>query len=180
MQTCDGNSGSCDDYSSAHDLTPNQQDWINGSYDFKLVGTDQIQLSMVWAIHEFNRSAIGFGDGSIYSSFLATDGIGEHDGAPADLIRNYFDERLNRYSTPTIKDKLKLELNEALESSLQSGFGTIADLSTNSSHYTFTQSGSQVQCSDDPSDDSTYNGEGQTVNKYVPPHQFVLRIKLLQ
>ena len=35
MQTCDGNSGSCDDYSSAHDLTPNQQDWINGSYDFK-------------------------------------------------------------------------------------------------------------------------------------------------
>ena len=92
MQTCDGNSGSCDDYSSAHDLTPNQQDWINGSYDFKLVGTDQIQLSMVWAIHEFNRSAIGFGDSSIYSSFLATDGIGEHDGAPADLIRNYFDD----------------------------------------------------------------------------------------
>ena len=169
MQTCDGNSGSCDDYSSAHDLTPNQQDWINGSYDFKLVGTDQIQLSMVWAIHEFNRSAIGFGDGSIYSSFLATDGIGEHDGAPADLIRNYFDERPDGPGTPTIKDKLKLELNEALESSLQSGFGTIADLSTDYVS-TFTQSGSQVQCSDDPSDDSTYNGEGQTVNNtlYTP------------
>ena len=168
MQTCDGNSGSCDDYSSAHDLTPNQQDWINGSYDFKLVGTDQIQLSMVWAIHEFNRSAIGFGDSSIYSSFLATDGIGEHDGAPADLIRNYFDERPDGPGTPTIKDKLKLELNEALESNLESGFGTIADLSTDYVD-TFTQSGSQIQCSDDPSDDSTYNGEGQTVNNAFHP-----------
>ena len=88
MQTCDGNSGSCTTVG-RQDMTPNQQDWINGSYDFKLVGTDQIQLSMVWAIHEFNRSAIGFGDSSIYSGFLATDGIGEHDGAPGSLTRNY-------------------------------------------------------------------------------------------
>ena len=49
----------------------------------------------------------------------------------------------------------------------QSGFGTIADLSTDYVS-TFTQSGSPIQCSDDPSDDSTYNGEGQQ-KQCIPP-----------
>ena len=71
MNTCDTNGGTCDDYNSAHDMTQSQQDWINGTYDFKLVDTNTIQLDIVWAIHEFDRDALGFNDGGVIEATLA-------------------------------------------------------------------------------------------------------------
>ena len=58
MDSCDG--GFCDDYDPNHDLTQNQEDWINATYDFKLVDTNTIELDIVWAIHEFDRSKLDF------------------------------------------------------------------------------------------------------------------------
>ncbi|MFL2984788.1 MAG: hypothetical protein ACJZ5B_04840 [Candidatus Poseidoniaceae archaeon] len=55
------------------------------NYDFKLLDTSKIQLELTWAIHEFDRSALGL------NLDLTADGIDAEDGAPADLIRNNFD-----------------------------------------------------------------------------------------
>ena len=41
------NGGECDDYNSTHDLTQSQQDWINGTYDFKLVDGNTIELNII-------------------------------------------------------------------------------------------------------------------------------------
>ena len=105
MNTCQGvSSGVCDDYSESHDLTQSQQDWVNGTYDFQLVDTDTITLEMVWAIHEFNRSSLGLDNIAGIETLLQSDGIDEEDGAPADLIRTYFDQRPNGQGTPTVRD----------------------------------------------------------------------------
>ena len=38
--------GACDDYNSAHDQTPNHPDWVNGTYDFKLLDTGNFKLDL--------------------------------------------------------------------------------------------------------------------------------------
>ena len=170
MNTCQGvSSGVCDDYSESHDLTPSQQDWVNGTYDFQLVDTDTITLEMVWAIHEFNRSSLGLDNIAGIDTLLQSDGIDEEDGAPADLIRTYFDQRPNGQGTPTVRDQLKIELNNALETSIENGFGNIVGLTTD---YTpsITQQGDTIPCSDDPLTDSVYSGEGASENNaFYPP-----------
>ena len=170
MNTCQGvSSGVCDDYSESHDLTPSQQDWVNGTYDFQLVDTDTITLEMVWAIHEFNRSSLGLDNIAGIDTLLQSDGIDEEDGAPADLIRTYFDQRPNGQGTPTVRDQLKIELNNALETSIENGFGNIVGLTTD---YTpsITQQGDIIPCSDDPLTDSVYSGEGASENNaFYPP-----------
>ncbi|MAH08956.1 MAG: hypothetical protein CL961_04735 [Euryarchaeota archaeon] len=170
MNTCQGvSSGVCDDYSESHDLTPSQQDWVNGTYDFQLVDTDTITLEMVWAIHEFNRSSLGLDNIAGIETLLQSDGIDEEDGAPADLIRTYFDQRPNGQGTPTVRDQLKIELNNALETSIENGFGNIVGLTTD---YTpsITQQGDTIPCSDDPLTDSVYSGEGASENNaFYPP-----------
>ena len=55
----DGTPGECDDWRRGDDLTPNSQTWVKSQYDFKMVDTSQVQLEMVWAIHEFERSSLG-------------------------------------------------------------------------------------------------------------------------
>jgi len=170
MNTCQGvSSGVCDDYSESHDLTPSQQDWVNGTYDFQLVDTDTITLEMVWAIHEFNRSSLGLDNIAGIETLLQSDGIDEEDGAPADLIRTYFDQRPNGQGTPTVRDQLKIELNNALETSIENGFGNIVGLTTD---YTssITQQGDTIPCSDNPLTDSVYSGEGASENNaFYPP-----------
>ena len=169
MNTCQADGGTCDDYSDSHDLTPSQQDWVNGTYDFQLVDTDTIELDMVWAIHEFNRSELGLDNIAGLAGLLASDGIGPEDGAPADLIRTYFDERPNGPGTPTVRDQLKIELNNALDTSIENGFGNIAGLTTDYTN-SITQQGDTIQCSDDPLTDSIYSGEGASENNaFYPP-----------
>ena len=170
MNTCQAvSSGVCDDYSESHDLTPSQQDWVNGTYDFQLVDTDTITLEMVWAIHEFNRSSLGLDNIAGIEGLLASDGIEEEDGAPADLIRTYFDQRPNGQGTPTVRDQLKIELNNALETSIENGFGNIVGLTTDYTN-SITQQGDTIPCSDDPLTDSVYSGEGASENNaFYPP-----------
>ena len=167
MTTCSNSGGACDDYNSAHDETPDQQDWVNGTYDFKLQDTSNIRLDLTWAIHEFDRSALGLTSPSIDAA-LAADGLDSDDGAPADLIRNYFDQQLPGMST-NVSNKLILEVSSALESSLESGFGDTTILSTDYVS-SITNDGVTTPCSSSPNDDSVYSSEGQTVNNaFYPP-----------
>ena len=91
MQGCTLNGGTCDSWDKSDDGTPNQQDWIIGVYEFDLVDTSTINMQMSWALHEFNRSSLGL-DGALMNAALAAEGMSAEDGAPADLIRNYFDQ----------------------------------------------------------------------------------------
>ena len=130
MTSCDkdpgaGVDGICDTYSDSDDGTPNLQDWVEGTYEFTMLGTEQIQLELNWAIREFDRDALGFTDPFI-SSALANDGLDEDDGAPADLIRNYFDQETAGSGSPTVGEKLRIELSNAIEDSLESSFGEVA------------------------------------------------------
>ena len=90
MQACTLNGGTCDTWDKADDGTENQQDWIVGIYEFDLVDTSTINMEMSWALHEFNRSTLGL-DGAALNAALAAEGRSRQDGAPADLIRNYFE-----------------------------------------------------------------------------------------
>lgn len=160
--------GACDDYNSAHDQTPNQPDWVNGTYDFQLLDTEKIKLDLTWAIYEFDRAALGLNNATVNAG-LANDGLDSDDGIPADLIRNNFDQTPAGAGTNTVRNQLVQEVNTALESSLESGFGEVEDLDTG---YTssITQGGVTESCSTDPASDSVYSSEGASQNNvFMPP-----------
>ena len=166
MTTCSNLGGTCDDYNSSHDASPNQPDWINGTYDFKLINTSNIQLDLTWAIHEFDRSALGLDN---FDSDLAVDGLGPEDGVPADLIRNFFDTSPAGAGTNTVGIQLRQEVDSALESSLESGFGNVIDMNTDYAS-SITQGGVTTTCTTDPSIDSVYSSEGASQNNaFMPP-----------
>ena len=166
MTTCSNLGGTCDDYNSSHDASPNQPDWINGTYDFKLINTSNIQLDLTWAIHEFDRSALGLNN---FDSDLAVDGLGPEDGVPADLIRNFFDTSPAGAGTNTVGIQLRQEVDSALESSLESGFGNVIDMNTDYAS-SITQGGVTTTCTTDPSIDSVYSSEGASQNNaFMPP-----------
>ena len=71
MSTCSFNSETCDDYSSAHDGTVDQQDWVEGVYVFDLESTSSLQVQLTWAIREYNRSALGFNDPTLNAALAA-------------------------------------------------------------------------------------------------------------
>ena len=121
MQACTINGGVCDTWDKADDGTENQQDWIEGVYEFDLVDTSTIEMEMSWALHEFNRSTLGL-DGAAMNAALAAEGMSAQDGAPADLIRNYFDQTTAGAGTPTVKEKLVSEVNDTIEELLGNGF----------------------------------------------------------
>ena len=52
----------CDIYSPTDDLSSFASDFVQSSYTFEMVDTSTINLQMNLAIHEFNRSTIGFDD----------------------------------------------------------------------------------------------------------------------
>ena len=167
MSSCEINGGECDDYNPNHDLTQSQQDWVNATYDFKLVDSDTIELEINWAIHEFDREKLGFSNDPALDAALAADGLDADDGAPADLLRNFMDESLNGPGTPTLRDQLKTELNDALENALDS----IGIVSGQTTDYTneFVQQGSTTACSTDPTTDSVYGGENSGLNNAFHP-----------
>jgi hypothetical protein len=170
MASCDkdpgaGVDGICDTYSDADDGTANLQDWIEGTYDFTMLGTEQIQLELTWAIREFDREALGFTNAFIASA-LAADGLDEDDGAPADFIRNYFDQESAGSGSPTVGEKLKIELSDAIEESLESSFGQVAV----STDYTgqYDDGITTTACSTDPTTDSAEEGASEN-NVFNPP-----------
>jgi len=166
MQACTLNGGTCDTWDKADDGTENQQDWIVGVYEFDLVDTSTINMEMSWALHEFNRSSLGL-DGALLNAALAAEGMSPQDGAPADLIRNYFDQTTAGPGTPTVRDKLILEVNDTIEELLSGGFGSVNSISTDYVN-SISNSGITTTCTDDPSMDSASEA-GLSNNVFDPP-----------
>ena len=153
--------GSCDEYDSSDDMTPFQQDWIEGTYDFTLNTTSIIRLELVWALREFNLEALGLG---AISAALAIDGLDENDGAPADLIRDQFDIEIAQ--NVTVKDKLIIEINKEIKNSVEAGFGEA--VTTTGYFDTYTNAGVTTTCSTDPLTDSFDEGAAEN-NVFEPP-----------
>lgn len=168
MQACSSTGGTCDTYDHAHDMTPERQDWVEGSYEFDLVSTSSIDLQLTWAVREFDRDSLGLGSGTLVGDALEqTDGLDANDGAPADLIRHSFNQETAGPGSPTVGQKLKSEVNDAIQSALESGFGTVTSLSTDYTT-TFTSGGTTVACSTDDTTDA--QAEGASVdNVFEPP-----------
>ena len=164
MQSCQLNGGTCDTWDKADDGTENQQDWVVGVYEFDLVDTSTIQMEMSWALREYNRSVLGSIPG--VDAALAAEGMSAEDGAPADLIRNYFDTPTGA-GTQTVKDKLILEVNDTIQDLLSNGFGSVNSIE---SDYvgSITNSGITTQCTDDPAMD-TASEAGLANNVFDPP-----------
>ena len=171
MQGCTLNGGTCDSWDKSDDGTPNQQDWIIGVYEFDLVDTSTINMQMSWALHEFNRSSLGL-DGALMNAALAAEGMSAQDGAPADLIRNYFDQTTAGPGTPTVKQKLVMEVNDTIQELLNSGFGTVNQISTSYIN-SITNSGITTTCSDDK-DTDTQEEAGLSNNVFDPPICFTV------
>jgi hypothetical protein len=168
MQSCSSLGGECDEYDHAEDMTPNRQDWVEGMYVFDLVSTQTIELELTWAVREFERDSLGLGSGTIVGNTLEnTDGLDSNDGAPADLIREMFNTETGGSGTPTVGQKLKNEVNDAIEEALTSGFGTVTSLSTNYVNQ-YTNAGTVIQCSTDETTDSAAEGASQD-NVFEPP-----------
>lgn len=168
MQSCSSTGGTCDEYDHAEDMTPHRQDWVEGTYVFDLVSTQSIDLELTWAVREFERDSLGLGSGTIIGDTLEqTDGLDANDGAPADLIRHTFNQETAGAGSPTVGDKLKSEVNDAIQSALESGFGTVTSLSTD---YTtsFTSGGQTTACSTDDTNDALAEGASQD-NVFEPP-----------
>ncbi len=164
MQACLGDGTGCDSYDHADDMTPNRQDWVEGTYVFDMVSTSSIELELTWAVREFERDSLGFGSGTAVGNTLeSSDGLDANDGAPADLIRHYFD---TSDGGTTVGQKLQTEVHQAIEDALESGFGTVTSLST-AYVDTFTQGGPPTTCSSDPVRDS--QAEGASVNNVFEP-----------
>ena len=166
MQGCTINGGTCDSWDKSDDGTPNQQDWIVGIYQFDLVDTSTINMQMSWALHEFNRTSLGL-DSAAINAAMAAEGMTADDGAPADLIRNYFDESTAGPGTPTVRDKLSSEVNDTIEELLSSGFGSVNSISTSYVN-SISNSGQVTTCSDDP-DMDTASEAGLENNVFDPP-----------
>ena len=164
MQSCLLNGGTCDTWDKADDGTENQQDWVVGVYEFDLVDTSTIEMEMSWALREYNRSVLGSIPG--VDAALAAEGMSAEDGAPADLIRNYFNTPTGA-GTQTVKDKLILEVNDTIEDLLSSGFGSVNSIQSDYVS-SVTNSGITTQCTDDPGMD-TASEAGLANNVFDPP-----------
>ena len=164
MQGCTINGGTCDTWDKADDGTENQPDWVEGVYEFDLVDTSTIEMEMTWALREFNRTVLGEIPGVQLA--LAAEGLSPQDGAPADLIRNYFDTTTTA-GGPTVKEKLILEVNDTIEDLLDSGFGTVNSIQSSYTN-SISNSGITTTCTDDPDMDTAAEA-GLSNNVFDPP-----------
>ncbi|MGA0241186.1 MAG: hypothetical protein ACO3L7_07605, partial [Poseidonia sp.] len=169
MQACSNTGGTCDTYDHAEDMTPERQDWVEGSYVFDLVSTSTIDLELTWAVREFDRDSLGLGSGTLVGDALEqTDGLDANDGAPADLIRHSFNQETAGPGSPTVGQKLKSEVNDAIQSALESGFGTVTSLTTDYTNTFVVGDEAPVACSTDDTTDAL--AEGASVdNVFEPP-----------
>ena len=164
MNSC--GSGVCDTYSDTHDMTPNNQDWVEGQYSFKMVDTNTIDLELSWALREFNRSSVGLDD-SATNALLTSDGLDEEDGIPADMLRNYIDQTIAGPGTPTIGEKLMSEVNSTVQDLLTQGFGSVSSLETEYAAQVI-QAGQTTACTQNPNLDAEDEG-AQINNAFEPP-----------
>ena len=168
MQACLGDGTGCDTYDHSDDMTPHQQDWVEGTYVFDLISTSSIELELTWAVREFERDSLGFGSGTTVGDTLEdTDGLDANDGAPADLIRHYFNQETAGSGSPTVGQSLQNEVHAAIQDALESGFGTVTSLSTEYVN-AFTTGGQTTTCSSDDSSDSQAEGAAEN-NVFEPP-----------
>ena len=130
MTTCDGIPGfsDCDDYDSSDDGTPFQQDWIRGTYEFDLQDTSTIQMTLSWAVREFDRSKVGLDDQATQDA-LVVDGLDADDGIPADMIRTYFAYEPSP-GAGTVGDQMLDDVQDTISELLSSGFGTVTAINT--------------------------------------------------
>ena len=162
MQSCQALGGTCDDYDHADDLTPNNQDWVEGTYDFTLASTSSINLVLNWAVREFDREAVGLGPNTTLGAGLeSAEGLDPNDGIPADLIRESFNQDPDGDGV-TVGNSLKTEVNDAIQDALTSGFGTVTSMSTD-----YTSSFGSTTCSIDNTNDAL--AEGAPVNNVFEP-----------
>ncbi len=163
-----GTSGECDEYDHGNDETPFHQEWIKADYRFDLVSTTEFNLQITWAIHEYNRDALGFGAGTDFGNELeAQTDLDPYDGIPVDLIREVFSWQPDGASTPSVGEIIESSAYSTIESSLESGFGTVLDLQT--SFQDTVQFGTDtLQCSSDATDDSLVEGASES-NAFEPP-----------
>ena len=169
MTTCDGVPGfsDCDDYDSNDDGTPFQQDWIRGTYDFDLQDTSTIQMTLSWAVREFDRSKVGLDD-STTSTALANDGLDEDDGIPADMIRTYFAYEPSP-GAGTVGDQMLDDVQDTISELLSSGFGTVTAINTQYDGI-YSEGGNTEICTTDANEDSVYDsGSGVTENNVFDP-----------
>ncbi|MBT61366.1 MAG: hypothetical protein CMA63_07450 [Euryarchaeota archaeon] len=168
MASCTAGGSVCDEYDSADDGTPHQPDWIEGTYDFDLTSTSKIQLELVWAIREFDREALGLND-PLLALALSADGLDSNDGAPADLIRSYFDTNVS--AGVTFGNKLKQEVDKAIQDSLSTGFNTTSDAVIPITDYvnTFTNGGQTIACNYNSPDTDAFDEGAATNNVFDPP-----------
>ena len=169
MQTCSDTGGTCDEYDHADDMTPNRQDWVEGTYVFDLISTSSIELELTWAVREFERDSLGLGSGTILGNTLeANDNLDPEDGAPADLIRHTFNQETAGSGSPTVGQKLKSEVNDAIEGALESGFGTVTSITTDYVNIFDNGQDPPTTCSTDDTTDSLAEGAAED-NVFEPP-----------
>ena len=158
------NGDRCDDYNSgAGDMTPNQPDWVQAEFIFEMVDTSTIAMKMNWAIYEFDRETLGMNDDPALTENLTLLGMGNNSGAPADMIRNLFDENLGG---DTVRNQLIGSVNSTV-SQLLTSFGNVDAVTTNYIN-SFNDGVSTTECSTDKTSDSVYEGRpGSTV--FDPP-----------
>ena len=112
--------GQCDDWNSAHDESPESQEWVVARYEFDMIDTDTIEMRVFWDIHEFNRSQITL-DIDLGGASLPT-----HDGIPADYIRNYFNVLVS--GGQTVKNLLVQETQNSVTRLINDGFGLASNV----------------------------------------------------
>jgi hypothetical protein len=155
----------CDDYNSgAGDLTPNQPDWVKAEFIFEMLDTSTIAMKMNWAIYEFDRETLGMNDDPSLAENLTLLGMDSNSGAPADMIRNLFDENLGG---DTVRNQLIGSVNSTVAELLTS-FGNVDAVTTNYINTFNDGVSAPTECSTDKTSDSSFEGRpGSTV--FDPP-----------
>jgi len=142
--------GFCDEWDRDDDETPSSQTWINSQYNFNMIDTSQVELEMVWAIHEFERESFG----EIFDLFdLGTGSVPSRDGIPADYIRNFINKESAGLGTPTVGQKLLSEAEGIIVDMLNNGFGAQTQASAEFVD-SATVDGSLISCESDPAKDA--------------------------
>jgi len=145
-----GTGGICDDWDRDDDETPSSQTWINSQYNFNMIDTSQVELEMVWAIHEFERESFG----EIFDLFdLGSGSDPSRDGIPADYIRNFINKESGGDGTPTVGQKLLSEAEGIIVDMLNNGFGAQTQ-ATAEFVDSATVAGSAISCESDPAKDA--------------------------
>ncbi len=154
-----GHSTICDDWTWSDDGTPGSN-WVVSEYAIDMDSLTQMSLDMEFAIYEFNRSLLNLDGLDLGGNSSTADGI------PADYIRNYF--QLPTPGGSDVKETLRTEMGDIVESTLASAFGSSTGVSVNYVS-SIGVAGTPIVCSDDPSSDSADEDASVTENAYYPP-----------